>query len=144
MYIVEMLNYWPTDQMMLGNCTRDVLSAVSGTMGNGWSRKTCILVCGFTTSGLVIQRFLNGLRSFGLILQERRRAERAEIQRVRAEKEKDRQNRIAVKQPATLSQKKNPHFSPCRLGNVTVFHCGWTQVMWLVVQDRLTKPRVLF
>lgn len=30
-------------------------------------------------------------------LQENRRAERAEIQRVRAEKEKDRQNRIAVK-----------------------------------------------
>lgn len=30
--------------------------------------------------------------------QERRRSERAEIQRVRAEKEKDRQNRIAVRQ----------------------------------------------
>lgn len=32
-----------------------------------------------------------------LLRQERRRSERAEIQRVRAEKEKDRQNRIAVR-----------------------------------------------
>lgn len=39
-----------------------------------------------------------------MIFQERRRAERAEIQRVRAEKEKDRQNRIAVsKQPYWLT-----------------------------------------
>lgn len=43
-------------------------------------------------------------------LQERRRAERAEIQRVRAEKEKDRQNRIAVKTTDHTDTHKNPQF----------------------------------
>lgn len=102
MYIVEMLSHWPSDQISFGNCTSVILSAVSDRMGN--ESTDCISVCRFTTLGLVIQRFLNSLRSLGLILQERRRAERAEIQRVRAEKEKHRQNRIAVKQPATLTQ----------------------------------------
>lgn len=46
--------------------------------------------------------------------QERRRSERAEIHRVRAEKEKDRQNRITVKQ--------TPHSQKCQ----NRFTCGRT------------------
>lgn len=76
-------------------------------------------------------RFLNDLRSLGLILQERRRADRAEIQRVRAEKEKDRQNRIAVKQLSPTDTRKS-WFTPSswylsspHTGHVT---CGVVQI----------------
>lgn len=54
-----------------------------------------------------------------MIFQERRRAERAEIQRVRAEKEKDRQNRIAVS-----SHNDTPNFPPRHHVNITLSQCA--------------------
>lgn len=59
--------------------------------------------------------------------QERRRSERAEIQRVRAEKEKDRQNRIAVKQTSTLKNAKSVSVAVERhrtfLMSSQIWHC---------------------
>lgn len=69
-----------------------------------------------------------------MIFQERRRAERAEIQRVRTEKEKDRQNRIAVsKHPYWCT--KIPKFSPSHRANSTLSQCRRPEV------TRLKKKR---